>query len=232
MRRSSSSARTARRLDRLQRLLGFVGLRVDHVGAHAGLHGDHAHRVGDDIVKLLGDAQPLAAHGLASLGVAIPLQLRRTFLGSRETFTTRPHRLAGDPHDRERQTVRQQIGLVKVARRPGQPQDRKGRPEQQEGRDTNAPASVGGHRIERNDRCDRQPCFFVSQAAGCYCSSGRHHEDDEGIGAAPRQRAHPDDRQGVCPEVGLRIAGIVIDDAGDRQHEHRERECAVLHQDR
>ena len=39
--------------------LGLLRPFVEHVGADARLDGDHRHRVGDDVVQLLGDAQPL-----------------------------------------------------------------------------------------------------------------------------------------------------------------------------
>ena len=45
--------------DGLERGTGLVGPVGEHVGADAGLHGDHRHRVGDDVVQLLGDPQPL-----------------------------------------------------------------------------------------------------------------------------------------------------------------------------
>ena len=42
---------------------GFGAVGVDHVHPDTGLHGDHAERVGDDVVQLLGDAQPFVGRG-------------------------------------------------------------------------------------------------------------------------------------------------------------------------
>ena len=40
-----------------------------------GLHGDHAHRVGEDVVQLAGDAQPLLGDGPPGLLLALSLQV-------------------------------------------------------------------------------------------------------------------------------------------------------------
>jgi hypothetical protein len=64
-------------LDRLQRLLRFLGLGVDHVCPHSRLHRDDAHRVGNDIVQLLGDPAAFVADRDARIGISLPLELRR-----------------------------------------------------------------------------------------------------------------------------------------------------------
>ena len=45
--------------DGVERGTGLVGPVGEHVGADTGLHGDHRHRVGDDVVQFLGDPQAL-----------------------------------------------------------------------------------------------------------------------------------------------------------------------------
>ena len=64
-------------LDLGQRGLGLAGALVDHVGGDAGLHVDRDHRVGDDVVDLLGDAQALVAEAPVGLvaGAALVLGL-------------------------------------------------------------------------------------------------------------------------------------------------------------
>ena len=57
-----------------QRLPGFGRLGVDHVVADGGLHGDHAHRVRDDVVQFAGDAQTLLGHGPARLFLALAFE--------------------------------------------------------------------------------------------------------------------------------------------------------------
>ena len=48
-------------LDAAQRVPGNLGTLVDDVVRHSCLHGDHAHRVGDDVVEIAGDPQALGA---------------------------------------------------------------------------------------------------------------------------------------------------------------------------
>ena len=54
-----------------------AGIVVDHVRADAGLHRDDAHRVRDDVVQLLRDAQPLVGDRALRLFVALALERRR-----------------------------------------------------------------------------------------------------------------------------------------------------------
>ena len=49
-------------LDAAQRAPRALRPAVDDVVGHAGLDGDHAHRVGDHVVQLAGDPQPLRGH--------------------------------------------------------------------------------------------------------------------------------------------------------------------------
>ena len=51
--------------------LASVGIGVDHVLAHAGLHRDHAHRVRDHVVQLLRDAEPLVGDRVLGFFVAL-----------------------------------------------------------------------------------------------------------------------------------------------------------------
>jgi hypothetical protein len=51
-------------LDRGERLLRLGRVSVDEVVTDAGLHGNDAHRVGDQIVQLAGDPGPFVEHGL------------------------------------------------------------------------------------------------------------------------------------------------------------------------
>ena len=74
MRRISVSVDAARRRDRFERLLRLGRIGVDHVRADAGLHRDHAHRVRDDVVQLLRDAQPLVGDRALGLLVALALE--------------------------------------------------------------------------------------------------------------------------------------------------------------
>ena len=68
-------------VDRLEHRPGLVGALVDHVGRDARLHRHDAHRVGDDVVQLAGDAQPFLGHGPLGISVALPRRPRR--LGAR-----------------------------------------------------------------------------------------------------------------------------------------------------
>ena len=63
----------AGRFDRAERRRRLVRLAFHHPPGRAGLHAHHADVVGDDVVQLAGDADPLGEHGLA--GVLLPLSL-------------------------------------------------------------------------------------------------------------------------------------------------------------
>ena len=79
----------ARRRDRLERLLRLGRVRVDHVRADAGLHRDHTHRVGDDVVQLLRDAQALVGDGALGFLVALALERRRRAASSCSMYSRR-----------------------------------------------------------------------------------------------------------------------------------------------
>ena len=67
--------RSGRRLHGGQRGDRRVGVVGADEAAGSGLHGDHAHRVGQDVVQLAGDAQPLLGDGSPGLLLALSLQV-------------------------------------------------------------------------------------------------------------------------------------------------------------
>ena len=108
-RRRSSVERAARgRRDRLERSACLLGSLVEDVGADAGLDGDHRHRVGDDVVQLLGDAQPLlgqhAGRTLAFplcplVGLPHPRFCRRPAAAQGDSDRPEGRELGDHPHD-------------------------------------------------------------------------------------------------------------------------------------
>ena len=66
---------------------GLGRVRVDHHPGYAGTHGDHAHRVGDDVVQVPRDLGSLFSEG--------PADLLGAFGGGRRERAGRPGRLAG-----------------------------------------------------------------------------------------------------------------------------------------
>jgi hypothetical protein len=77
---------------------GLVGTTLEHVGADAGLHGDHRHRVGDHVVQFLRNPQPFFGEHAASalaLDIGTFLCLAHAHLGR---LATRAHGDADRPH--------------------------------------------------------------------------------------------------------------------------------------
>ena len=95
---------------------GLVGPVVEHVGADAGLHGDHRHRVGDDVVELLGDPQPLLGEdsGRAlALDIGPLLGLAQPDL---DRLATGPHRDPNRPGDTEERHVAEHAEGIEAGR--------------------------------------------------------------------------------------------------------------------
>ena len=74
MRRISASVERLVVRDRFERLLRLGGIGVDHVRADTRLHRDDAHRVRDDVVQFLRDAQALVGDRPLGLFVALALE--------------------------------------------------------------------------------------------------------------------------------------------------------------
>lgn len=62
-------------LDGLQRLRRLLGATVHHVTGGTGLHAHDAHMVGNHVVGVACDADPLLEHGAAGVGLPLALQL-------------------------------------------------------------------------------------------------------------------------------------------------------------
>ena len=96
--------RSGGRLDGGQRGDCRVGVVAADEAAGAGLHGDHAHRVGEDVVQLVGDAQPLLGDGASGLLLALTLQVGGALfeLGDEQApgaHVVAEQPAAGDEHD-------------------------------------------------------------------------------------------------------------------------------------
>ena len=183
---------SAGRLDRLQRLLGLVRLGVDHVRAHAGLHGDHAHRMGDDVVQLLGDAQPFAADSLTGIGVALAFQSLGALRCVGQPLAAGAHASPMIQAIENEQRVgwnrstlwKSAVGWLsnRIANADA---------EHQEGNQTGSPAGVRGHRVEGDDGHERQPGISYPEAAQCNGSAHRHDHGPEGVSAPPCRARSP-----------------------------------------
>ena len=66
--------------------------------AGAGLDGDHAHRVGEDVVQLAGDAQPFLGDRPPGSLFSFPFQVRRSLLELGDQQPPGPHVVAEQPH--------------------------------------------------------------------------------------------------------------------------------------
>ncbi len=95
--------RAACGLDGGQRFLGLAGVGLDDVVADSGLHGDHAHGVSDDVVKLPCDPQTLFDHSFMGSHFPFPLEELVALLQCRPACTSLPQVVSTEPGDDSRE---------------------------------------------------------------------------------------------------------------------------------
>jgi hypothetical protein len=206
----------AGRLHRDQRLARLLGLAVEHVDPDPGLHGD-AHAVGDHVMELAGDPQPLLGDRPAGQLLAGLLQLGRPLLGGDGRLLAPPGPVAEPPGRGQDQAVDHQAPAVADRPGPGQPdQEEQGLGGAQAGQ-RDAPRAAGRHGVDVDQQRDGEHDQVRPQRGER--RPGGQPDGQHGQGPAPPHR----DGQGVAEHQqvggqGPRRPGVEREHRGQQGH--------------
>jgi hypothetical protein len=200
-------------LDLLQRAARALGLTVDEVGRHAGLHVDRDHRVGDDVVELARDAQALLPHAAQRLLLAGALRAVGALLDRGDEGPV----VALRAPDRERQEGQPEVlqGLEgEDAVGAEERHEHDGRRRDTEGEDDRRPA-VGPQRgcVERQDRRQRDRHRGLERRHRREGAGDDHAEHRERPARADGERQAGRQRDGDMP--GAQRRPLVVQGGAD-----------------
>ena len=200
---ASRPAPAARCADRVERPSASSGSRRAPPARRPGLHDDHADRVGDDVVQLPGDPQPLLGDGRLGRPLAIPVETLDVAGQRRLSRAALTDGEAGEIGRADEDLEEQHRVEGQPVRIPNREDGGRG-DERQHGGDAAQPAHVGARRVHGAHQGEGREVDVVVARHVLHREEHRerqHHERETGEwGAAPDR----DPQRGDHPRRGRR----------------------------